>query len=77
MSDEVDRVIEVLISEPPTGDSFTDRSAQLAVLWPTLAAALAELLTARGQQPSRGLRRAANVVRAEKYDSEEGCGRAN
>ena len=68
MSDKeiaLDRLLEVLNSEPPTGEVYSMRSSQLAVLWPTLAAALADVMQAHDLPPSRGLRAAALVVRAD------------
>lgn len=61
----LDRLLEVLNSEPPTGEMYSMRSSQLAVLWPTLAAALADVMQAHDLPPSRGLRTAALVVRAD------------
>jgi hypothetical protein len=69
MSDKenaLDRLLEVLNSEPPTGEVYSMRSSQLAVLWPTLAAALADVMQAHELPPARGLRAAALVVRADR-----------
>jgi hypothetical protein len=60
------RLLDVLNSEPPTGEVYSMRSSQLAVLWPTLAAALADVMQAHGLPPARGLRAAALVVRADR-----------
>lgn len=81
MSDEenaLQRLLDVLNSEPPTGEVYSMRSSQLAVLWPTLAAALADVMVAHNLPPARGLRAAALVVRADKaqaaaVDAESGA----
>lgn len=56
------RLLDVLVNEPPAGEAHSMRSSQLAVLWPTLAAALADVMVAHELSPARGLRAAAMIV---------------
>lgn len=77
MSDKenaLDRLLEVLNSEPPTGEVYSMRSSQLAVLWPTLAAALADIMAAHELPPARGFRAAAMIVHAEDSRAVAGMG---